>query len=90
MGYRMADTVTFRFANGLWSASLVLLLVLELPAARKLAALARAAASASDRGDAATGEPVDWKSTLTRWRIGNGLQLVLVVVTLYYMVSPWR
>ncbi len=85
LGYSMKDTPVFRVVNGLWLASLVLALAVDLPASFKLAGLARSAVNGPNGSD-----PVEWASTLGRWRVGNAAQLVLFLVLLYYMVSPWR
>lgn len=84
LGHRMATTPTFRIVNGLWLVALLISALLDLPAASRLAARARAAAANGG------GEPVEWKSLLGRWRLGNALQMVLFVVLLYFMAAPWR
>jgi hypothetical protein len=84
LGYRMADTPTFRIVNGMWLVSLIVLAALDLPATRRLAAGARAAVGNGG------GEPVDWNNQLGRWRLGNGLQLALFMGMLWMMVAPWR
>lgn len=90
LGYRMADTPTFRIVNVLWLLQLVTLVVIELSAAGKLAALARAAANAADRREGNGSDPVEWRPLLGRWRAGNALQLALFVGTLFLMARPWR
>ncbi len=90
LGYRMADTPTFRIVNGLWLLQLVLLVVVEMAAADKLAALSRAAANAATRGDGNGADPVEWRPLLGRWRFGNAMQLLLFLVLLYLMARPWR
>lgn len=84
LGYRMATTPTFRIVNGVWLVAVLVAALLDLPATSRLAVRARAAASNGG------GEPVEWKSLLGRWRLGNSLQLVLFIVLLYFMVAPWR
>jgi hypothetical protein len=85
MGYSMKTTTVFRIVNGLWLASLVFTLALDMPMSMKLAGLARSAANGRNGSD-----PVEWGSTLSRWRLGNAAQLVLFLVLLHYMISPWR
>ncbi len=89
LGYRMADTPTFRIVNGLWMLQLVLLVAVEISSAGKLAALSRAAANATSRDDSNSADPVEWRPLLGRWRLGNAAQLVLFVVLLYFMARPW-
>ena len=90
LGYRMADTPSFRNANALWLLQLATYVAMELSAAAKLAAHSRAAANAATRGDGNGADPVEWRPLLGRWRIGNSTQLVLFVVQLYFMARPWR
>jgi hypothetical protein len=73
--------------NGLWLGLVVVTLALEMPAAGALGALAHAAADAAARGG--QGEPAGWTRELARWRMANGVQLLLYVVLLALMVSPW-
>lgn len=87
MGYKMKDTPVFMAANGLWVALVLVTLVLEMPATGALGALAHAAADAANRGG--QGEPAGWQKELSRWRMANGLQLLLYIVLLALMVSPW-
>jgi len=90
LGYRMADTPTFRIVNGLWVLQVLLYLVVDLSAAGRLAALSRAAANGASRSEGNGGDPVDWKTQLGRWRAGNAVQSVLFFVLLYFMARPWR
>lgn len=90
LGYRMADTPTFRIVNGLWVLQVLLFLVVDLSAAGRLAALSRAAANAAGRSESNGGDPVDWKTQLGRWRAGNAVQSILFVVMLTFMARPWR
>ncbi len=85
LGYRMAETRSFQVANALWLVNLIVLLAVDLPQSARLAAQARAAANGG-----ATNEPVGWTGTLDRWRIGNGVQLLVFLVLLWVMVSPWH
>lgn len=85
LGYRMAETRPFQVANALWLVNLTVLLAVDLPQSGRLAAQARAAANGG-----ATNEPVGWTGTLDRWRIGNGVQLLVFLVLLWVMVSPWH
>ena len=87
IGYRMKDTPLFVVVNGLWLGLVVVTLALEMPAAGALGALAHAAADAAARGG--QGEPAGWTRELARWRMANGVQLLLYVVLLALMVSPW-
>lgn len=84
LGYSMKTTTVFRIVNGLWLGSLMIALAVDLPLSMKLAALARSAANGPNGSD-----PVDWNSSLARWRMGNIAQLGLFLVMLYYMVGPW-
>lgn len=85
LGYRMSDTRAFQVANALWLVNVIVLLVFDLPLTSRLAAQARAAANGGT-----TGEPVGWTGALDRWRIGNGVQLLVFLVLLWFMVSPWH
>lgn len=85
LGYRMGDTRSFQIANALWLVNVLLLLVFDLPQTARLAAQSRAAASSNTAG-----EPVGYTGTLDRWRIGNGVQLLVFLVLLWFMVSPWH
>jgi uncharacterized membrane protein len=86
-GYRMKDTPVFMAANGLWAVILVVTLAMEMPAAGALGALAHAAADAAARGG--QGEPAGWIKELGRWRMANGIQLLLYIVLLALMLTPW-
>lgn len=88
LGYKMKDTPLFMAANGLWVALVLVTLVLEMPATGALGALAHAAADAASRGG--QGEPAGWQKELARWRMANGIQLLLYFVLLALMVAPWR
>lgn len=87
MGYRMKDTWQFMAANGLWVALVLVTLTIEMPATGALGALAHAAADAAKRGG--EGEPAGWQKELARWRMANGVQLLLYIVLLALMVAPW-
>ena len=87
MGYRMKDTPLFMAVNGLWALLVVVTLALEMPASGALGALAHAAADAAARGG--QGEPAGWARELGRWRMANGIQLLLYLVLLALMVAPW-
>ena len=84
MGYSMKTSIPFMVANGLWTVVLLLTLVLEMPTAGALGALAHAAA---DSG--ANTEPAGWSRELARWRAANGLLLLGFFLLLGVMVSPW-
>jgi len=87
IGYRMKDTPIMMAANVLWLALVVVTLAMEMPATGALGALAHAAADAAARGG--EGEPAGWARELSRWRLANGLQLLLYAVLLALMVAPW-
>jgi hypothetical protein len=94
LGFHMGASVSLTVVNVLWLACLLAALIVELPAGAALAALARAAAE--DPGAAAGGaapagrEPAGFAGELGRWRLANGIQLVLFVILLGFMVAPWR
>lgn len=90
LGYRMADTPTFRIVNALWLLQVVLLFAVDLSTSAKLAALSRSAGNAAGRGDGNGSDPVEWRPLLGRWRAANAAQLVLFIVLLYFMARPWR
>lgn len=87
LGYRMKDTPLFMVANGLWAGLVLVTLAMEMPASGALGALAHAAADAAARGG--QGEPAGWTRELGRWRMANGIQLLLYIVLLALMVSSW-
>ncbi|MEQ1832020.1 MAG: hypothetical protein ABL977_03110 [Candidatus Eisenbacteria bacterium] len=87
LGYTMKATPLFMAANGLWAALVLVTLVMEMPATGALGALAHAAADAAKRGG--EGEPAGWQRELGRWRLANGVQLLLYIVLLALMVAPW-
>ena len=80
-GYRMAVDSWPRWVNGLWLIEIVTVGLVCLPAAGRLAALARAS----------TGEtPPGWEGLLRRWRIGNAVAGGLYLALLALMVFRWR
>ena len=83
-GYRMAETRSLQVATALWLVLVILGAAIEIPTSARLAALARSAS----KGPGA--EPVGWNSSLTRWRIGNALQLAVFLGLLWIMIAPWR
>ena len=87
MGYRVKETPIMMAVNVLWLVLLVVTLALEMPAAGALGALAHASADAAARGG--QGEPAGWGRELGRWRMANGIQLLLYLVLLALMVAPW-
>lgn len=87
LGYRMKDTPLFMVANSLWVVLLLVTLAMEMPASGALGALAHAAADAAARGG--QGEPAGWTRELGRWRMANGIQLLLYILLLAFMVAPW-
>ena len=86
-GYSMKGTPVFMAANGLWGVLVLVTLFMEMPASGALGALAHAAADAEARGG--SGEPAGWARELGRWRMANGIQLLLYIVLLALMVAPW-
>lgn len=87
IGYHMKDTPLFMAANGLWAVLVLVTLVVEMPATGALGALSHAAADAAARGG--QGEPAGWTRELSRWRMANGIQLLLYIVLLAIMIAPW-
>jgi len=87
IGYRMSRTPLLMVVNTLWVLLLVVTLAVEMPAAGALGALSHAASDAASRGG--QGEPAGWGRELTRWRMANGVQLVLYSVLLALMITPW-
>jgi len=87
LGFRMGHTPLLMVVNGLWVALLVVSLAMEMPATGALGALAHAAADAAARGG--EGEPAGWGRELGRWRVANGLQMLLYAVLLAFMIAPW-
>ena len=85
LGYRMSENRGLQIVTGLWLVLLVLVLAIEVPISSRLAMQSRAAAGAANGG-----EPVDWNASLGRWRLGNGLQLVVFIALLWVMVTAWR
>ena len=86
-GYRMRDTPVLIAANVLWAILVLVTLAMEMPASGALGALSHAAADAASRGG--QGEPAGWTRELGRWRMANGIQLLLYVVLLALMLAPW-
>ena len=85
LGYRMSENRSLQIVTGLWLVLLVLVLAIDVPISSRLAAQSRAAARAANGG-----EPVDWNSSLARWRLGNGLQLAVFLVLLWFMITTWK
>ncbi len=85
LGYRMSENRGLQIVTGLWLVLLVLVLAIDVPLSSRLALQSRAAAGATNGG-----EPVDWNASLGRWRLGNGLQLVVFVTLLWFMVTTWK
>lgn len=81
-GYSMGADVWMRWVNGIWLVMLVVMALLTLPNAARLASASRLAAGG--------GEPGGYAQSLARWRIGNVLLSVLYVVMLALMVFHWR
>ena len=78
LGYHMATDAWLRWANGLWLAAVLVMALMSLPAAHKLAVMARAAT-----GD---GEPPGYAGFLSRWRLANVLLSLLYLALLVVMV----
>jgi len=87
LGFRMGHTPLLIVVDALWVALLVVSLAMEMPATGALGALAHAAAAAAARGG--EGEPAGWGRELGRWRVANGLQMLLYAVLLAFMIAPW-
>ena len=87
LGYTMKGTPMFMAANALWVVLVLVTLAMEMPATGALGALAHAASDAASRGG--QGEPAGWQKELARWRMANGIQLLLYIVLLALMVAPW-
>ncbi len=75
LGYRMRADAWLRWVNGLWVVLVLVELLVDLPATRRLAA---AVGGEAERG------------ALARWRMANGLVLALFLVFLALMVYRWR
>jgi hypothetical protein len=82
LGYSMASDTWMRWVNGLWLAAVVLMALVVLPSAGRLATTARLAAG----GGSAEG----FERALARWRFGNVLQSLLYLALLALMVFRWR
>jgi Na+/melibiose symporter-like transporter len=80
--YRMSTDSWLRWANGVWLAEVLILAMVCIPAATRLATLAR---SASAGGGAEA-----WDATLKRWRLANLLASLLYLFLLALMVFRWR
>ncbi len=78
LGYRMTSDAWLRWANGLWLAAVLVMALLNLPAATRLASLSRAASGGAD--------PPGYAGFLSRWRFSNVLLSVLYVALLVVMV----
>jgi hypothetical protein len=85
LGFRMSENRGLQIVSGLWLVLVLLVLAIDVPISSRLALQARAAAGAANGG-----EPVEWKASLGRWRLGNGLQLLVFIVLLWFMVTAWR
>jgi Na+/melibiose symporter-like transporter len=81
-GYRMPADVWMRWVNGLWIAAVLVMILLVLPNAGRLASISRSAAEG--------GSSDGFASALARWRFGNLLQSVLYLSLLALMVFHWR
>jgi hypothetical protein len=79
LGYHMATDVWLRWANGLWLAAVLVMALMNLPAAYKLAAQSRAAAGGADPA-------AGYAGLLRRWRLSNVLLSALYLALLIVMV----
>jgi hypothetical protein len=82
LGYSMRADAWIRIVNGLWVAALLVMVVLILPHAHRLAEASRLAAA----GNA----PEGYERALARWRFGNVLESVLYMALLVLMVFHWH
>ncbi len=81
-GYRMATDPWLVWANAMWLVAVLVMAALNLPAAYRLATLARSAGGG--------GEPAGYAATLGRWRISNVVLSVLYLALLVVMVYGAR
>lgn len=82
LAYRMSVDRWLQAVNALWIVAVLVMLLVVLPGARRLVALARAAAS----GETAPG----WDLALARWRLGNFALSLLYLALLGLMVFQWH
>ena len=82
LGYRMSSDTWLRAVNGLWLVTLALQLALEIPAAARALAEARRGADA--------GAAPDYPRALARWRMSNGVLLLVLVAFVGLMVFRWK
>jgi hypothetical protein len=85
LGFRMGASRPLQIVTGLWLLMLIVSLAIDVPLSARLATLARAAAKESGGG-----VPAEWAGAMGRWRAGNGVQLLLFLVTLWFMVAAWK
>lgn len=83
LGFRMSESRGLQVSTALWLVLLVLVLAIDMPISSRLATLSRGAGAGG-------GEPAEWGASLGRWRLGNGLQLLVFVVLLWFMVAGWK
>ena len=81
-GFRMGADPWLGWANGLWLVAVLVMAFMNLPAAYKLAAMARSAGGTAD--------VVGYGPTLGRWRVSNVLLSVLYLALLVVMVYGAR
>lgn len=82
LGYSMAHDRWFQAVNGVWLVAVVVMVMLTIPNAGKLAKASQLAAA---------GKPPDgFESAQARWRFGNVLQSLLYLTLLVLMVWHWR
>lgn len=84
LGYRMSESRPLQLVTALWLLSLIVSVVFGVRVSARLAVQARAATGGNG------GEPVDWAAGLARWRVGNAVQLLLFLILLWFMVTPWK
>jgi hypothetical protein len=82
LGYHMSADRWLVWANALWLVAVLVMAFVNLPAAYRLATMARAATGGT--------EPAKWAGTLKRWRLTNVLLSVLYVALLVVMVYGSR
>ena len=85
-GYNLAKTPWLHAANGLWVLAGLIIGLVSIPGAARLARIAREMAAAAEPQR----DPLrEYSRVLTRWRLGNVAQSVLYVLLLLVMVFRW-
>lgn len=80
LDYRMSEDRWLQGVNGLWIVGVLAMAFWNLPAIRRLSAIAR------DGG----GEPGAWEKALARWRVANMFQSLFYLAMLVLMVIRAR